>query len=108
MNFGVYAAFLGMRARQQRLDLIANNIANASTSGFKADRLLYRSVVAAELEATKGTEASGAAGTAANPQTANTNGAALDPAATAPNGTAAAVTPARLVRDVGVVTAQTT
>jgi flagellar basal-body rod protein FlgF len=109
MNSALYTAYQGMRARQQRLDLIANNIANASTSGFKADRLLYRSVVAAELEATKGTEASGAAGTAANPQTANTNGAAIDPAAaTAPNVTTARVTPAGLARDVGVVTAQTT
>ena len=40
-----------MRGRQQQLDLLANNIANASTSGFKADRLLYRSVVAAQREA---------------------------------------------------------
>ncbi|HET6976318.1 MAG TPA: flagellar basal-body rod protein FlgF [Pyrinomonadaceae bacterium] len=48
MNFGLYASYLGMRARQQRLDMLANNIANASTSGFKADRLLYRSVAASE------------------------------------------------------------
>ncbi len=50
MNFGLYASYLGMRARQQRLDMLANNIANASTSGFKADRLLYRSVAAAEKQ----------------------------------------------------------
>ena len=50
MNFGLYAAYLGMRARQQRLDLIANNIANASTAGFKAQRLLYRSIAAAGQE----------------------------------------------------------
>jgi flagellar basal body rod protein FlgG len=31
MNYGFYAAFLGMRARQRTLDVIANNIANAST-----------------------------------------------------------------------------
>lgn len=51
MNFGLYAAYLGMRGRQQQLDLLANNIANASTTGFKADRLLYRSVVAAQRDA---------------------------------------------------------
>jgi flagellar basal-body rod protein FlgF len=50
MNLAVYAAYLGMRARQQRLDVIANNIANASTTGFKAHRVNYRSVVGAETE----------------------------------------------------------
>jgi flagellar basal-body rod protein FlgF len=51
MNNGLYSAFLGMRARQRTLDMVANNIANASTSGFKADRALYRSIEAAEVEA---------------------------------------------------------
>jgi flagellar basal-body rod protein FlgF len=41
MNYGLYNAFLGMRARQHTLDTQANNIANASTAGFKAERLLY-------------------------------------------------------------------
>ena len=102
MNSALYTAYLGMRARQQRLDLIANNIANASTSGFKADRLLYRSVVAAQTEATEATAA-------ANPQAANTNGAAIAPAVAAtPNDAAADLTPVISARDVGVVTAQTT
>jgi flagellar basal-body rod protein FlgF len=41
MNYGLYTAFLGMRARQRTLDAQANNIANASTTGFKAERLAY-------------------------------------------------------------------
>lgn len=41
MNYGLYTAFLGMRARQRTLDAQANNIANASTTGFKAERLFY-------------------------------------------------------------------
>lgn len=41
MNNGLYTAFLGMRARQRTLDAQANNIANASTAGFKADRLSF-------------------------------------------------------------------
>lgn len=41
MNYGLYTAFLGMRSRQRTLDVQANNIANASTTGFKAERLLY-------------------------------------------------------------------
>lgn len=48
MNTGLYSAFLGMRARQQTLDTIANNIANASTGGFKADRLFHHSIEVAE------------------------------------------------------------
>ncbi len=43
MNNGLYTAFLGMRARQRTLDAQANNIANASTTGFKAERLIYTS-----------------------------------------------------------------
>ena len=46
MSYGLYAAFLGMRSRQRTLDTQANNIANASTVGFKAERLLYRSIEA--------------------------------------------------------------
>lgn len=41
MNYGLYTAFLGMRSRQRTLDAQANNIANASTTGFKAERLAY-------------------------------------------------------------------
>ncbi len=39
----------GLRARSEALDLIAHNMANASTPGFKADRELYREY-AAEAE----------------------------------------------------------
>lgn len=47
MNYGLYSIFLGMRSRQNTLEAQANNIANASTSGFKAERLAYTSVEAA-------------------------------------------------------------
>ncbi len=43
MNNGLYSAFLGMRSRQRTLDAQANNIANASTGGFKAERMIYSS-----------------------------------------------------------------
>lgn len=46
MDFGLYNAFLGMRSRQRTLDALANNIANASTTGFKAERLIYSSIEA--------------------------------------------------------------
>ena len=44
MNYGLYNIFLGMRSRQRTLDSQANNIANASTVGFKAERLIYSAV----------------------------------------------------------------
>ena len=47
MNYGLYTIFLGMRSRQNTLDVQANNIANASTAGFKAERLVYRTFEAA-------------------------------------------------------------
>ncbi|MBZ5585454.1 MAG: flagellar basal-body rod protein FlgF [Acidobacteriia bacterium] len=40
----------GMRARMESLDLLANNLANASTSGYKADREFYSLYVAPEAQ----------------------------------------------------------
>jgi flagellar basal-body rod protein FlgF len=42
------AAASGMRARMESLDLLANNVANASTGGYKADREFYSLYVAPE------------------------------------------------------------
>ena len=41
----------GMRARMESLDLLANNVANASTGGYKADREFYSLYVAPESAA---------------------------------------------------------
>jgi flagellar basal-body rod protein FlgF len=41
MNYGLYSIFLGMRTRQNTLETQANNIANATTEGFKAKRMVY-------------------------------------------------------------------
>ena len=35
------AAASGLRSRMESLDLLANNLANAATSGFKSDREFY-------------------------------------------------------------------
>jgi flagellar basal-body rod protein FlgF len=40
----------GMRSRMESLDLLANNVANASTGGYKADREFYSLYVAAEAQ----------------------------------------------------------
>jgi flagellar basal-body rod protein FlgF len=40
----------GLRARMESLDLLANNIANASTGGYKADREFYSLYIAPEAQ----------------------------------------------------------
>ena len=44
----------GLRARMESLDLLANNIANASTGGYKADREFYSLYVAPEAAGNEG------------------------------------------------------
>lgn len=41
MNSGMYAALSGNINAMKRLDILANNIANANTPGFKKDRLAF-------------------------------------------------------------------
>jgi flagellar basal-body rod protein FlgF/flagellar basal-body rod protein FlgG len=43
MNSGFYSAYAGFAARMDELDLVANNLANVSTTGFKAQRDFYQS-----------------------------------------------------------------
>ena len=40
----------GLRSRMESLDLLANNMANASTGGYKADREFYSLYSAAEAQ----------------------------------------------------------
>jgi flagellar basal-body rod protein FlgF/flagellar basal-body rod protein FlgG len=46
MDSGVYAAYTGLMARTQALDTAANNLANAGTNGFRAQRDYFRDVMA--------------------------------------------------------------
>jgi flagellar basal-body rod protein FlgF len=50
MNTGFYSAFAGFAARMDELDVVANNLANVNTSGFKAQREFYRSFMASLSE----------------------------------------------------------
>ena len=50
MDSGLYAAYSGLLARTQALDTAANNLANAGTSGFRAQRDYFRGVLAGSLE----------------------------------------------------------
>jgi flagellar basal-body rod protein FlgG len=49
MDAGIFSAVSGSLAAQTRLDALANNLANASTPGFKAERVLQRAERAGEI-----------------------------------------------------------
>lgn len=51
MNSGFYAAFTGLAARTQALEIVANNLANANTTGFKALLEFYKATSAAQSTA---------------------------------------------------------
>ena len=42
MNNGIYAASTGLLARTQELDLAANNLANANTTGFRGEHVSFQ------------------------------------------------------------------
>ena len=46
MDSGFYSAFTGLAARMQSLDLVANNLANVNTAGYKAQKEFYRAYTA--------------------------------------------------------------
>jgi len=46
VDSGFYAAFTGLAAQTQALELAANNLANISTTGYKAQREFYKSLTA--------------------------------------------------------------
>lgn len=47
MSDGIYVALGGAVAQQRSLDVVANNVANASTTGFQADRVAFAEAVSA-------------------------------------------------------------
>jgi flagellar basal-body rod protein FlgF/flagellar basal-body rod protein FlgG len=49
MDSGLYAAYTGLLARTQALDTASNNVANASTTGFRAQRDYFRGLVSSGL-----------------------------------------------------------
>ncbi|HXX20302.1 MAG TPA: flagellar basal-body rod protein FlgF [Candidatus Acidoferrum sp.] len=46
MDSGFYSAFTGLAARMQSLDLVANNLANVNTVGYKGQKEFYRAFAA--------------------------------------------------------------
>jgi flagellar basal-body rod protein FlgG len=41
MNSGIYTAYSGLRAQMDALDVLANNLANVNTAGFKEDNAFF-------------------------------------------------------------------
>ncbi len=72
MNYGLYSAFLGMRARQRTLETIANNIANASTAGFKRDSRFHHSIENADAALLRAQQAGAQLNGQGNPAAAAT------------------------------------
>src|SRR6201996_1448026 len=50
MDSGIYAAYTGLMARTQALDTAANNLANAGTTGFRAQRDYFSGVLAGGID----------------------------------------------------------
>ncbi|HTR48893.1 MAG TPA: flagellar basal-body rod protein FlgF [Verrucomicrobiae bacterium] len=46
MDSGFYSAFTGLAARMQSLDVVANNLANVNTAGYKGQKEFYQSFAA--------------------------------------------------------------
>jgi flagellar basal-body rod protein FlgF/flagellar basal-body rod protein FlgG len=60
MDSGLYAAYTGLLARTQALDSAANNLANAGTNGFRAQRDSFRGVLAQGISYDQQTAGTGA------------------------------------------------
>ncbi|WP_457391239.1 flagellar hook-basal body protein [Roseateles sp. P5_E1] len=58
MNDALYIAATGMKAQTAQLDTIANNVANASTPGFKRSNLRFGDLVSAGLDGQQSAEVS--------------------------------------------------
>jgi len=46
VDSGFYAACAGLLARSQALDMVANNLANTSTPGYRSEHSVFRSILA--------------------------------------------------------------
>jgi flagellar basal-body rod protein FlgF len=50
MDSGYYAAAAGLAAQEQALELVAHNLANLSTTGYRAQQTTFRSLLAGDAE----------------------------------------------------------
>ncbi len=64
MSSDLFVSSAGAVARLRELDVLANNLANADTTGFKADRVLFRTALEAALVDPQAEPTAGASGVA--------------------------------------------
>ena len=62
MGSNVFVAASGAEARLRQLELVAHNLANAESIGYKADRAVFHAAVEAALAAAEGEQTGGAGG----------------------------------------------
>lgn len=56
MSDGLYAALSGAMSQTRALEVVANNLANVTTTGFKADRVSFRDTLASAEAGTTATQ----------------------------------------------------
>src|SRR6185437_10151837 len=54
MDSGIYAATSALMARSQALDVLSNNLANVSTTGYKGESQFYQALNAASGQSGQG------------------------------------------------------
>ena len=62
---GLYSAAAGMAAQQQRMDAVANDLANVDTTGYKSERIGFRDLLYAQAGPAAGAQVYEGAGAAA-------------------------------------------
>ena len=60
---GLYSAAAGMTAQQQRMDTLANDVANVNTTGYKHTRVAFRDLLYTQDRAGVVSRGAGAAAT---------------------------------------------
>ena len=65
MNYSFYSGAVGASAQQQRLDIIANNISNINTTGFKSKQGVFNNLIYSSMNALEGENSSLKAGAGA-------------------------------------------
>jgi flagellar basal-body rod protein FlgG len=60
---GLYSAAAGMQAQQQRIDSVANDLANVNTNGYKHERVAFRDLLYVDDSSGKVRSGAGAAAT---------------------------------------------
>ncbi len=66
MDSGYYAACAGLAAQTQALELVAHNLANLSTTGYRAQQTTFRSLLAGRSSGGSGTASANALNAAVN------------------------------------------